>query len=146
MSGQKDAFPQGGSLSDMAATGTTVPDDSAKPRIIPSVASPDQVTDTASDPNDLGATDLASAATNASDMPRDVHDTAPVPETITGTGDSLPSEVGSKNLHYLGNPDLSKGDASYDKHVRQKGSDQERGAVSMDEDTGAQQVKDGVAQ
>lgn len=77
---------------------------------------------------------------------QDVRDTAPVPETITGTGDALPSEVGSKNLHYLGNPDLSKGDASYDKHVRQKGSDQERGAVPMDEDTGEQKVKDGVAQ
>ena len=70
MSGQKDAFPQGGDLSDMAATGTSVPDDSAKPRIIPSVARPDQVTDTASDPNDLGASDLASAADNASDIPR----------------------------------------------------------------------------
>ena len=70
MSGQKDAFPQGGDLSDMAATGTSVPDDSAKPRIIPSVARPDQVTEPASDPNDLGASDLASAADNASDMPR----------------------------------------------------------------------------
>ena len=70
MSGQTDAFPQGGDLSDMAATGTSVPDDSAKPRIIPSVARPGQVTDTASDPNDLGASDLASAADNASDMPR----------------------------------------------------------------------------
>ena len=77
---------------------------------------------------------------------QDVRDTAPVPETITGIGDALPSEVGSKNLHYLGNPNLSKGDASYDKHVRQKGSDQERGAVPMDEDTGEQKVKDGVAQ
>ena len=70
MSGQKDAFPQGGDLSDMAATGTSVPDDAAKPRIIPSVARPDQVTGTASDSNDLGATDLASAADNVSDMPR----------------------------------------------------------------------------
>lgn len=70
MSGQKDAFPQGGDLSDMAATGTSVPNDAAKPRIIPSVARPDQVTNTDSDPNDLGASDLASAADNASDMPR----------------------------------------------------------------------------
>ena len=77
---------------------------------------------------------------------QDVRDTAPAPESVTGTGDSLPSEINSKNLHYLGNPNLSKGDASYDKHLRQKGSDQERGAVPMDEDTGAQEVKDGVAQ
>ena len=65
---------------------------------------------------------------------------------MTGTGDTLPSEVGSKNLHYLGNPDLSKGHASYDKHVRQKGSDQDRGAVRLDEDATQQEVKDGVAQ
>ena len=70
MSGQKDAFPAGGDLSEMAATGTTVPEDSAKPRIIPSVAKPGQGLDTASDPNDLGASDLASAADNASDIPR----------------------------------------------------------------------------
>lgn len=74
-------------------------------------------------------------------------DSAPVPESITGTGDAMPSEAGSKNLHHLGNPNLSKGDASYDKHVRQKGSDQERGAVQQGEDTEAQQdVKDGVVQ
>ena len=70
MSDQKDEFPQGGDLSEMAATGTSVPEDSAKPRVIPSVAKPGQVTDTTSDANDLGATDLASAADNASDMPR----------------------------------------------------------------------------
>ena len=55
----------------------------------------------------------------------------------------MPSEAGSKNLHFLGNPDLSKGDASYDKHVRQKGSDQERGAVPAEEE---QEVRDGVVQ
>ena len=55
----------------------------------------------------------------------------------------MPSEAGSKNLHFLGNPDLSKGHARYDKHVRQKGSDQERGAVPAEEE---QEVRDGVAQ
>lgn len=62
---------------------------------------------------------------------------------ITGTGDALPSEVGSKNLHTLGNPDLSKGHARYDKHVRQKGSDQEQGAVPVGQE---QEVRDGVVQ
>jgi len=70
-------------------------------------------------------------------------DSAPVPETVTSTGDTMPSEVGSKNLHFLGNPDLSKGHARYDKHVRQKGSDQERGAVPAEEE---QEVSDGVVQ
>lgn len=55
-------------------------------------------------------------------------DGAPTAEVITGTCDSLPSEIGSKRLGNLGNPDLSKGHGRYDKHVRQKGSDQEQGA------------------
>ena len=55
-------------------------------------------------------------------------DTAPIPETITGTGDALPSEIGSKRLHNDVSQDLSKGHQRYDKHVKQKGSDQEKGA------------------
>ena len=59
----------GGDLFDMAKDGTTVPDDSAKPRVIPSVPRPDQIA-SASDPNALGGTNLAEAATNATDIPR----------------------------------------------------------------------------
>ena len=55
-------------------------------------------------------------------------DTAPAPEMITGTGDALPSDIASKRLHNDVNPDLSKGHQRYDKHVKQKGSDQEKGA------------------
>ena len=62
---ENDAYPQGGSLSDMAAEGTTVPSDSAEPRYIPSKARPDQVADSS-----LGATDLAGAADNAGDVSR----------------------------------------------------------------------------
>lgn len=70
MSKQEDQFPQGGDLSDMAATGTTVSGDAAKPDYIPSKAKPGQgiSSDTAS--GDIGAPDLASAADNASDIPR----------------------------------------------------------------------------
>ena len=59
----------GGDLFDMAEKGTTVPEDSAKPRTIPSVARPDQVA-SANDPNALGGTTLHDAATNAGDIPR----------------------------------------------------------------------------
>lgn len=59
----------GGDLFDMAKDGTTVPEDSAKPRLIPSKPRPDQIA-SADDPNALGATDLAGAATNAEDIPR----------------------------------------------------------------------------
>ena len=55
-------------------------------------------------------------------------DTAPTSQVITGTGDALPSEIGSKRLHNDMSPNLSKGHQRYDKHVRQKGSDQEKEA------------------
>ena len=59
----------GGDLFDMAKDGTTVPEDSAKPRLIPSKPRPDQIASDA-DPNDLGGTTLAEAADNATDIPR----------------------------------------------------------------------------
>lgn len=76
-------------------------------------------------------------------LAQSVRDTAPTADVITGTGDAVPSEVGSKRLHELGNADLSKGHARYDKHVRQKGSDYERGAAGG-EDAEAEEVVDGV--
>lgn len=59
----------GGDLFDMAKDGTTVPEDSAKPRLIPSKPRPDQIA-SADDSNQLGGTTLADAATNAEDIPR----------------------------------------------------------------------------
>lgn len=69
-SNDKDAYPQGGSITDMADKGTTVPSDAAEQRYIPSKPRPGQATDTSEDPNDLGAYDLAGAATNAGDISR----------------------------------------------------------------------------
>ena len=60
---------------------------------------------------------------------------------MTGTGDTLPSEVGSKRLQNMTNPDLSKGHGRYDKHVRQKGSDMEHEAS---EGPGEEEAIDGV--
>ena len=68
-------------------------------------------------------------------------DNAPSADVITGTGDSLPSEVGSKRLHNVVNEDLSKGHPRYDKHVRQKGSDLDKGAT---DGPGEDEVIDGV--
>lgn len=59
----------GGDLFDLAKDGTTVPADAAKPNYIPSKPRPDQVA-SADDPNNLGARNLAEAATNAEDIPR----------------------------------------------------------------------------
>ncbi|KAL8751502.1 MAG: hypothetical protein Q9199_006374 [Rusavskia elegans] len=144
MSPPSDPNPQGGSLSDMAVSGTTVPPDSATQRTIPSKPRPDQQTTSSDDPTDLGSTDLAGVADNTNDMPKSVRDQAPTSSIISGTGDAIPDEASSKRLHELGNADLSKGHARYDKHVRQKGSDQEKGAVGMGEDEDAEEVVDGV--
>ena len=67
---ENDPNPQGGSLSDMAVEGTKVDPSAAEPRLIPSKPRPGQATDTFDDPNDLGSSDLAGAADNATDIPR----------------------------------------------------------------------------
>ena len=59
----------GGDLFDMAKDGTTVPEDAAVPRTILSKPRPDEIADEA-DPNYVGGTNFAEAATNASDIPR----------------------------------------------------------------------------
>ena len=66
----QDPFPQGGSITEMAAEGTKVPDDAGTQNTIPSLPRPDQITDSSKDPNDLGTTDLAGAADNAQDVSR----------------------------------------------------------------------------
>ncbi|KAL9607049.1 MAG: hypothetical protein Q9167_008003 [Letrouitia subvulpina] len=136
MSSGQDPHPEGGSITDMAVDGTTVPPDAATQRTIPSVPRPGQTTTSTDNPGLLDAD-------NASDMPKSTVDKAPTAEISTGTGDALPAEVASKRTHELGNPNLSKGHARYDKHVRQKGGDEELGAAGgLDED--AQEVVDGV--
>jgi hypothetical protein len=62
-------FNGGGDLFDMAKDGTTVPEDAAKPRIIPSKPRPDQIA-SKPDPNTLGAINLADTADSAQDIPR----------------------------------------------------------------------------
>jgi len=87
----------GGDLFDLAEKGTTVPEDSAKPRFIPSVPRPDQIA-SETDPNALGGRSLAEAADNASDIPRSAKDIS-AQDVLTGTGDTLPATVDSKRLH-----------------------------------------------
>lgn len=72
----------GGSITDMAVEGTSVPNDAGKMNTIPSKARPDQVADRA-DPNDLGGSNLDSAATNASDIPRVRHCTPLVHKVLS---------------------------------------------------------------
>lgn len=69
MSTQDDPH-KGGSLSEMAVSGTTMPNDAGVQNLIPSVPRPDQISSTADDPNDLGARDLAGVADNPMDISR----------------------------------------------------------------------------
>ena len=52
----------------MAVSGTSVPEDAAKPRSLPSIARPGQGDDTVNE--GMGSTDLAGAADNAGDIAR----------------------------------------------------------------------------
>ena len=109
----------GGSLTDMAPTGTSIPNDAGTYPTLPSVPSPSTTTEDTS-------TSLASAATNPSDIPRSTKDIGATGEVQTGTGDTLPATAETKNLRFGGSEDVSKGHQRYDKHVRQKESDFEK--------------------
>ncbi|KAJ9129843.1 hypothetical protein NKR19_g10161 [Coniochaeta hoffmannii] len=82
-----DPNSNGGDLFDMAKDGTKVPEDAAKPNIIPSKARPDQQgEDTA---GGLGATKLHMAADNATA-------TTGFGETVSAVGGELPENIGQK--------------------------------------------------
>ncbi|CAD0097546.1 unnamed protein product [Aureobasidium mustum] len=118
---------QGGDLSSMAATGTTMPNDAGNYNILPSVPNPEQADQSTT--GGLGSASLATAATNATDMPKASKDIGATGEVVTGTGDQLPAQVESKNLHFGANNPLDKGHDRRDKHTVQKESDHERYAA-----------------
>jgi len=125
----------------MAAQGTTIPSDSAAPRIIPSVPRPDQLDTSVA--GGLNAPDQAAAADNATDMPRRHIDQGATGEVITATGDQLPAGVESKRLGEGGN-DLAKGSTRYDRHTRNKESELESKAgegAGIDEVPGEEEIE-----
>lgn len=44
-------------------------------------------------------------------------------ESITGMGDQMPGELGSKNLHNTGSNAMAKGSDRYDKHTKSNESE-----------------------
>ena len=94
---------QGGSLSDMAPTGTTIPNDAGIQNKIPSVPRPDQRAENPQFTNEgLGEPSGAFAADNAASMPRSPGDVAgPTGEVITGQGNTLPA--GAETKRNVGN-------------------------------------------
>ncbi|KAI9727471.1 MAG: hypothetical protein M1828_006413 [Chrysothrix sp. TS-e1954] len=120
MSSNQDSTPQGGSITDMAVDGTSIPQGSEPrtQRTIPSVPRPGQATEDAAD--GLGQPDTAAAADNATDMPRNPRDQGANMEVITGVGDQMPAQAASGKMAHntLGNNPLSKGSARHDKHTK----------------------------
>ena len=95
----KDQHPAGGDLSDMAASGTSVPTDSAKPKLVPSVPEPHQKAENPAFHNQfINAADPQGAVDNAADMPRTFKDTGATGEVITATGDQMPADVEAKRF------------------------------------------------
>lgn len=88
---------QGGSLSEMAPTGTTIPNDAGKMRTIPSVPRPDQRAEHEYFDNEgIAEPTTAMAADNATDLPRSTRDVGMTGEVMTGTGNSMPASAESK--------------------------------------------------
>ncbi|KAI9811912.1 MAG: hypothetical protein M1826_003020 [Phylliscum demangeonii] len=110
---------QGGRLEDMAATGTTMPNDAGLYNVLPSVPRPDQI---ASD--DTTYASLADAADNAIDIPRSTRDSGMTGEVRTGTGEAMPAmAVERKHIADGGNEALAKGHPRMAKHAKQLESD-----------------------
>jgi hypothetical protein len=114
---------RGGSLEDMAPTGTRMPNDAGLQNTIPSKARPDQQEE---DPrfsyDGIAQPTLAAAADNAFDMPRSTRDVGATGDVMTATGDSLPAEVETKNLHFQANDPGAKGDTRNIKHANKNRS------------------------
>lgn len=82
-----DPNRQGGDLFDMAKEGTRVPEDAAKPNIIPSKARPDQQGEETA--GGLGSSKLHQAADNATA-------TTGFGEVVAAAGGELPEDIGQK--------------------------------------------------
>ncbi|KAJ5994348.1 hypothetical protein N7451_010072 [Penicillium sp. IBT 35674x] len=89
----------GGSLTEMAPTGTSIPNDAAKQNTIPSIPRLDQRAKSSYfNFHALGKPTTAKAADNAIDIPRSTCDRGQTGEVMTGTGNTLPAEIESKYM------------------------------------------------
>ncbi|KAB8069892.1 hypothetical protein BDV29DRAFT_161008 [Aspergillus leporis] len=108
---------RGGTLSEMAPKGTSIPNDAGKQNTIPSVARPEQRGDSDLFNNQgIGQPSSAFAADNDAPMPRGPKDMGLTGEVVTGTGNTLPAEGGSKRNQIGANHPGAKGDVRGLKH------------------------------
>ncbi|KAJ5579729.1 uncharacterized protein N7459_005714 [Penicillium hispanicum] len=127
---------QGGSLADMAPSGTAIPNDAGKQRTIPSVPRPDQRAENSLYDNEgIAEPTLATAADNATDLPRSTRDVGQTGEVITGAGDSIPASIESKRAYMGTNIRGGSGDTRDQKHHNYNRSAFDRYAKE-DEDSG----------
>lgn len=90
---------EGGDLSDMAAEGTTMPNDAGDYELLPSVPDEHQKAENpAFHQQFINAPDPQGAVDNAVDMPRQTRDSGETGEVITGTGDQMPVDVERKRF------------------------------------------------
>jgi len=90
---------EGGDLSSMAATGTTIPNDAGKHDLLPSVPHPtEQAENPAFHQNLLASADQQGAVANTTDVSRTFQDDGATGEVVSGTGDQLPAGVERKRL------------------------------------------------
>jgi len=96
---QQPSAHAGGSLTEMAPTGTSIPNNAGKQNTIPSIPRPGQRTQSSYFSLHRPAKPTsAMAADNAIDIPRSTQDRGQTGEVITGTGDSLPADIESKYM------------------------------------------------
>lgn len=107
----------GGSLEDMAPSGTSIPGDAGLHNTMPSVPRQDQIDPS---PADFSHSNPAHAADNAFDIPRGPKDRGFTGEVVTGTGDQLPSNIEKKNLDDADLDPRAKGHVQYAKHAKQR--------------------------
>ncbi|KAJ5646451.1 hypothetical protein N7490_002823 [Penicillium lividum] len=98
---QQSNSHEGGSLTDMAPNGTSIPNTAGKQNIIASIPRPDQRIESYVCYGGLPQPTSAMAADNTTEMPRSISDRGETGEVMTGTGDSMPAGVESK-LPYIG--------------------------------------------
>lgn len=127
MARQDQSPHQGGTLSDFAATGTSIPNDAGKMNTIPSIPRPDQRAENPTYENaGLAQPSIAFAADNATDLPRSTRDVGQTGEFLSGTGDSIPASVESKRTFMGTNIPGGVGEARATKHQNQNRSQFDR--------------------
>ncbi|KAJ6138059.1 hypothetical protein N7471_004545 [Penicillium samsonianum] len=118
---------QGGSLSEMAAQGTSMPNDAGMMNTIPSVPRPDQRAENIGFENEgIGKPSTAMAADHTTDLPRSTRDVGQTGEVISGTGNSMDAGVETKHAYMGTNHHAGHGDTRDLKHAKYSRSKFER--------------------